>query len=120
MVTNSAYAYQSIEEIICYLFVMGKAPHPFGNIKGSIHGITERGRQLLDDSNVQTSDIAGHMLYNIELILWSDGFPHSAFNNSGVHVLLATIGGKEGDHHRGKNTHIIWCGHSKKINTLSN
>ena len=114
MVTNSSYAYQSIEEIICYLFVMGKAPHPFGNIKGSIHGITERGRQLLDDSNVQTSDIAGHMLYNIELILWSDGFPHSAFNNSGVHVLLATIGGKEGDHHRGKNTHIIWCGHSKK------
>ena len=51
MVSNSAYAYQSIEAIICYLFVMGKAPHPFGNIKGSIHGITERGRQLLDASN---------------------------------------------------------------------
>ena len=104
---SSTYAYQFIEKIISQQFLKGVARYQLVNFKDSVNYTTERGQLLLQDSTVKTIATSGHMLYNIEVILWSDGFQHSPYNNSGVHALLATIGGREGDHHKGNNTHVI-------------
>lgn len=40
----------------------------------------------------------GIIIFPIKMILWSDGFAPALFNDSSVHICLATIGAKEGDH----------------------
>ena len=110
---DTGYIYQKIEDLIRYQFSTDRAPKPFVPMADLFHANTERGRELLRDvDGLQRQPIADSLLYNIEIILWADGFAPSNYSSASVHVCFVTIGVREGDH-TGRNTFVLWLGPSK-------
>ena len=110
---NTGYIYQKIEDLIRYQFSTDRAPKPFVPMTDLFHANTECDRELLRDvDGLQRQPIAGSVLYNIEIILWADGFAPSNYSSALVHVCLVTIGVREGDQ-PGRNTFVLWLSPSK-------
>ena len=110
MVVGNTLSVLSLTEIIRYMFSTDRPPYPFVNFQDSVHASTERGKQLLAIEKDHLSHST--LLYPVQIILWSDAFAPSLFNDKSVHCLLATIGAREGDH-SGNSTFPIWIGEAK-------